>query len=113
MLFKLVFLIFILSWTTCAAQQEVLLYPGKIPNSKNAVNEEIKRADSTVDTVIARVSRPTLTIYAPSVAKRNGTAVIICPGGGYGVLLTEREGGKVAKAFNELGVTAFVLITTP
>ncbi len=109
MLFKQILLLFTLSWTTCAAQQEVFLYPGKIPNSKNAANEETKRADSIVDTVVSSVSRPTLTIYAPSVAKRNGTAVIVCPGGGYGVLLTEREGGKVAKAFNELGVTAFVL----
>ena len=52
---------------------------------------------------------PTLTIYAPSAAKRVGAAVIICPGGGYGGLAVDKEGVKPALFFNELGVTAFVL----
>jgi acetyl esterase/lipase len=35
--------------------------------------------------------------------------VIICPGGGYGILAIDHEGYQVAKRFNEMGVTAFVL----
>jgi hypothetical protein len=39
----------------------------------------------------------------------NGTAVIICPGGGYTKISYGHEGIDVAKKFNEIGVAAFVL----
>jgi acetyl esterase/lipase len=45
--------------------------------------------------------------YLPK--KPNGTAVIICPGGGYGILSLVQEGVKVAEKLNEIGVAAFVL----
>lgn len=48
-------------------------------------------------------------MYAPAVDKPNGTAVIICPGGGYMRLSTEREGVQYANWLSTLGVTAFVL----
>jgi len=51
--------------------------------------------------------RPELTAYAA--AKPNGTAVLVCPGGGYGHLAMDHEGKQVAEWFNSLGVTAFVL----
>ena len=50
---------------------------------------------------------PTLTKFVP--VKPNGVSVIICPGGGYGRLAIDHEGVEVAKAFNQVGVTAFVL----
>src|SRR5205814_9494493 len=51
---------------------------------------------------------PTLTIYrAPRVA--NGTAVVVAPGGAYGVLAMDHEGRQVAYWFNAMGVSAFVL----
>jgi acetyl esterase/lipase len=50
-----------------------------------------------------------LSIFLPVKNQSAGTAVIICPGGGYGGLLTKREGSDVARAFTKLGVTAFVL----
>ena len=37
------------------------------------------------------------------------TAVIICPGGGYGALMMDYEGTEIAEKFNKLGVAAFVL----
>jgi acetyl esterase/lipase len=55
------------------------------------------------------VSVPTLSIFLPPRNQSKGSAVIICPGGGYGGLLTKREGSDVARAFAKLGVTAFVL----
>ncbi len=39
----------------------------------------------------------------------NGTAVIICPGGGYGIHAVDHEGTQPARFFNRLGITAFVL----
>lgn len=102
-------LLFILICNWCFAQQEIPLYTGKIPNSAGAPNEEYKKANELVDSLTFNVSIPTLTVLLPSKDKANGTAVIICPGGGYHVLLTKREGTDVARAFNKLGVTAFVL----
>lgn len=52
---------------------------------------------------------PTLTVYRSAPAKANGAAIVVCPGGGYGMLATEHEGKDVAEWLNSLGVTAFVL----
>ena len=102
-------LLFILAGHYCVAQQEMPLYSGNIPNATDAVNEEYKQANDQVDSLTFKVSVPTLTAFIPAGNKVNRTAVIICPGGGYGVLLTKREGSDVARAFNRLGVVAFVL----
>lgn len=51
--------------------------------------------------------RPTLTPYLPA-TNASGTAVVICPGGGYG-MLASHEGHDYAQWLNQQGVTAFVL----
>src|SRR5207245_10736202 len=53
--------------------------------------------------------KPTLTIFLPEPGKANGTAVVICPGGGYGALAVDHEGRQVAEWLNSLGVSAFML----
>jgi acetyl esterase/lipase len=92
--------------------QEILdLYPGKIPGAK-PVPETYKEIDVVKEGKVTsgtKVSHPTLTIYQPEASKANGTAVIICPGGGYSHLALGHEGEDVARKFNEYGVTAFVL----
>ena len=98
-----------LSFQLSNAQQVLPLYPGKIPNSKISANEEQITANALVDSVTRKVSVPTLSIFLPLKNQSNGSAVIICPGGGYGGLLTKREGSDVARAFSKLGVAAFVL----
>ncbi len=103
----LIFFIFIVKISN--AQQTIPLYSGKIPNSKISINEEQITANALVDTVTRNVAIPTLTIFLPLKNLSKGSAVIICPGGGYGGLLTKREGSDVARAFAKLGVTAFVL----
>ncbi len=98
-------LIFTFLSTVAVAQRVIPLYPGAIPNSITGTNEETGETDAVVNVAI-----PTLTIFLPSnenAAKR--TAVIICPGGGYGSLVLEREGYTIAKAFSEMGIAAFVL----
>lgn len=52
---------------------------------------------------------PTLTLFAASGDNATDCAVVICPGGGYGHLATEKEGKEIAEWFNGVGVTAFVL----
>jgi acetyl esterase/lipase len=51
---------------------------------------------------------PTLTAYLPEPSKANGAAMVVCPGGGYG-MLASHEGPDYARFFNELGIAGFVL----
>lgn len=102
-------MIVLLTGSFAFAQQEIPLYTGAIPNSTGAPNEEIIRIADDGERVISKVSVPALTVFLPEKEKANGTAVIICPGGGYGVQVSKREGSDIARKFNELGVAAFVL----
>lgn len=81
--------------------------PGSI-ESKDYKEEHKRDAEGNI-TGISKVSTPTLTVFQPNSQIANGTAVIILPGGGYGHLAIEKEGYKVARWFNEAGVTVFVL----
>ncbi|MCA9093279.1 MAG: alpha/beta hydrolase [Planctomycetaceae bacterium] len=55
------------------------------------------------------IDRPTLTLFPAAEGKRTGGAVIVCPGGGYGGHAMTYEGYDVARWFNSLGVSAYVL----
>ncbi|MGV3547745.1 MAG: alpha/beta hydrolase [Pedobacter sp.] len=103
----LTFLIF--SVASANAQQAISLYGGAIPGAKAAptdyLEETLTREDKVVRT--SKVTNPKLYVY--QAAKPNGAAVIICPGGGYGILAIDKEGHDVAKKFQQIGVTAFVL----
>jgi acetyl esterase/lipase len=103
------FSIFICWTLISSAQQKISLYTDNIPNSIKTPDEEEMVFNSEVDTLLYKVSNPTLTVYLPSKEKASGAAVIICPGGGYHVLLINREGSDIARAFNKRGVAAFVL----
>ncbi|MFV8345869.1 alpha/beta hydrolase [Flavobacterium sp. ZB4P13] len=91
------------------AQQTIFLYKNGIPNSKPAEIKENQELGKDGILRISNVISPTLTVFKPAAAKANGTAVIICPGGGYGIVAFGHEGTDVAKVFNEWGVTVFVL----
>jgi acetyl esterase/lipase len=80
------------------------LWPEGVPGTK-AIGDERHESGGR----ISNVSEPTLTVYAPAVDRPNGTAVIIAPGGGYGMLSTEREGVQYANWLSTQGVTSFVL----
>ena len=89
------------------AQTVIHLYK-IVPNSIKADVQELN--DTTIKRgKVSKVTEPTLTAYLPEKAKTNGTAVIICPGGGYGSLVINDEGGNVAREFAAKGVAAFVL----
>jgi acetyl esterase/lipase len=91
------------------AQQTIPLYGNIVPNSR-PVNDEEKSVKETSGRIsISLVSRPTLSIFLPPKEKATGTAVIVCPGGGYTHLAMSHEGFDIAKKLNEFGVAAFVL----
>lgn len=58
---------------------------------------------------LGNVSVPQAHVFLPPQDKRNGTAVVICPGGGFSILAWDLEGTEVADWLNGLGVTAVVL----
>ena len=76
-----------------AAPDTVLLWPDGAPEAVGDAPED----------------RPTLTIHRPAPERATGTSVVICPGGGYAMLAMEKEGHAVARWFNSMGITAFVL----
>jgi acetyl esterase/lipase len=107
---KTLSLFFFLAAAFPALSQTVLpLYPDNIPNSKPVPDREHSGFDKNGFLIISKISRPTLTVFLPAKERANGTAVIICPGGGYWVEAAAHEGADVAKKFTEMGVTAFML----
>jgi acetyl esterase/lipase len=87
------------------AQEKIMLYPnGPAESNEIAVAESNQRADFMIN-----ISEPRMCAYPAAKEKANGTAVLICPGGGYSGVAFRHEGVDIAKWFNELGVSAFVL----
>jgi acetyl esterase/lipase len=89
-----------------AQQQPIKLYPDGVPNSKKAPAAYVEKREGYS---VSLVTDPTITPYFPEKGKANGTAVIVFPGGGYINLTVTYEGEDIAKEFNKIGVTAFVV----
>ncbi|OJW17589.1 alpha/beta hydrolase [Mucilaginibacter sp. 44-25] len=107
---KAFFTVLVLACTSMAAfaqQSPIPLYPNGVPNAKPTPANYIENTNETA--WITKVSVPTLTPYWPAKGTANGTAVVVCPGGGYAGLASAHEGMAIAQAFNKIGVTAFVL----
>lgn len=80
------------------------------PEKPGVVIEAEKRMEPKGPTDVLRVtnvSDPTITVFKPE--KANGTSVVVCPGGGYGILALEHEGTQVCEWLNSLGVTGILL----
>jgi acetyl esterase/lipase len=104
---KICFALMLILSFAMRAQETINLYPGAIPNSKES---DIKETGGDQPSgLILGVTKPTLEIFLPEKEKSTGAAVIICPGGGYKVLVYQSEGIKTAKEFAKNGVAAFVL----
>ena len=102
----------ILSCQTFGAQfTEIPLWPDGAPGSEEIkVKEEVVyRTTGIVDRAIYNVTQPTLRIYLPPKNKATGTAIIICPGGGFRYLAIDKGGYEIAEWLNTLGVAGFVL----
>ena len=73
--------------------ETILLWPAGAPGAVG--NEE--------------VDQPALALYPAKGPKPTRAAVVVCPGGGYAHLAIDHEGYQVARWFNSIGVSAFVL----
>lgn len=93
-----------------SGQSKVIdLWNGKVPGAIDNSNfhQTVDSADNWIK--MRFVTNPTLDMYPAPVEKATGTAVIICPGGGYWGLAISHEGAAVAQWLNSMGITAFVL----
>jgi len=100
---------FLISMMVAYSQETFPLYPGPIPNSKAAPDREVTQNRDATHISVSKISRPTMAVYLAPADKANGTSVIVFPGGGYANNAIGHEGYAVAKALNQLGVSAFVV----
>jgi len=72
---------------------------------------EVEFSNPDVDKLrfLRNVSVPTLTAFLPDPAINTGSAVVVCPGGGFHILAIDYEGLDVARWLCERGIAAFVL----
>lgn len=88
------FLLAFASLVSAQAPSTVLLWPNGAPGALGSEDSD----------------QPSLTIYLPAEYQaRRATGVVVCPGGGYGMLAMNHEGRQVANWLNSLGMAAFVL----
>ena len=104
----LLFALPVLSSFHLLAQSDSLVIPlwkNGAPGFENKKNE----SEESKDYWVKNINNPTLTVFFPPPALANGTAVVICPGGGFRLLVFTAEGIDPAKYLNSLGITAIIL----
>jgi acetyl esterase/lipase len=99
-----------------ATPPAINLWPGAAPGEKGNIGPEHDATKPTDPLVggrvlihLANVSVPTISVYRPPAGTANGTAVLVCPGGGYYILALDLEGTEVCDWLNSKGVTAILL----
>lgn len=102
-------LVFAFLTLNISAQQIIPLYSGAIPNSTGYKMKEIRMENNGQFIGYRSISEPTLNIYLPDEKIATGAAVVICPGGGYGMESYKLEGTNIAETFQKNGVAAFIL----
>jgi acetyl esterase/lipase len=101
---KVLFMLMLCSFTL-QAQTVIPLWPKGAPGFEDRRNEP----EQAKDYWVKNIHNPSLTVYRPPADKANGSAVVICPGGGHRLLVYNAEGVTPAKFYNSLGVTVFIL----
>jgi acetyl esterase/lipase len=107
--FILLFLFFSLG--SFSQKREIIyLWPGKVPGElKEKLPPVIDASRNDGVLRIAEITNPAIEVFLPDPSTRNGSAVIVCPGGGYRILAYDKEGTEIAQWLNKLGFAAFVL----
>ncbi len=109
------------AWPVAGADDSLVveIWPGKVPDESGNIGPEKflmspkldhKQVEVTEPTqMVTGVTKPSITIHRPAKDKDTGTAMLICPGGGYWNLYWQLEGEEVATWLNSLGVTGIIL----
>jgi acetyl esterase/lipase len=109
------------AWPVAGADDSLVveIWPGKVPDESGNIGPEKLLMSPKLDHIqvevteptqmVTGVTKPTITIHRPAKDKDTGTAMLICPGGGYWNLYWQLEGEEVAAWLNSLGVTGIIL----
>ncbi len=90
-------------WQPSPGHTQVPLWPGEAPDTPQMPGPE-----TLADGAVTNVTRPTLTVYAPTV-KNTGAAVVVIPGGGFQNLAMDLEGTEVCDWLTSKGATCVLL----
>ena len=104
----LILAIFICNSSLTCAQSDSLV----LPLWKNGAPGFEKRKDEpeeAKDYWVKNINNPSITVFFPAPEIANGTAILICPGGGFRLLVFKAEGVDPAKFLNKLGITTIIL----
>ena len=80
-------------YANAAEQRQIYLWEQNVPGALGSDEKD----------------KPKITVWFPSADKSVGTAIVVCPGGGYGNLAMDHEGKQIAEWLNSFGVTAAIL----
>jgi acetyl esterase/lipase len=94
-------------WVGTPPEEPIGIGPERIRMSPKLDRKQVEVTEST--RLITGVTNPTITIYRAPADKANGTAMLICPGGGYWDLYWQLEGEEVAAWLNSVGITGVIL----
>lgn len=101
--------------TLCAgpavAQPQLLkVWPDGVPGAvaDPQYTEETIKIETGAERIL-KIVDPTIAVYLPPQGKANGTAVVVCPGGGYVRLAMDHEGTQIAAWLNDAGITCILL----
>jgi len=99
-----------------AVSEPISLWPKGAPGEKGDIGAEADTTKPDGRAVgnkrvirLGNVSNPTIIIYQPEQNRNTGTAIIVCPGGGYNILAMDLEGTEVCEWLNSIGVTGVLL----
>ena len=93
------------SLSLSAQVQTLSLYDDAVPYTRKQLEQDQMGEGGR----ITQVAVPQLIVYHPEKEKANQMAILVCPGGGYGLLAIQHEGYDIAKWYSEQGYVAAVL----
>lgn len=101
------------TWQPEAGHTQIPLWPGTPPDAKPMPGPETTKVSTgkiagKTATSVTNVSKPTLTVYAPT-GNNTGAAVLVIPGGGFEILAMDLEGTEICDWLTSRGITCVLL----
>jgi acetyl esterase/lipase len=101
-------------WQPSAGHAQIAIWPGTAPDAKPVPGPETETQNTKnligglPVTAVTNVTRPTMTVYAPT-GKNTGAAVLVIPGGGFQILAIDLEGSEACDWLTSRGITCVLL----